>query len=170
MSSGASGLLGGPTASDGSMQSFYNFLDPGNILGRSNSSDIAANLFDPGNMLGFNPAANPQLNGQAAKAAGSTALTLPAPNGNVNPVLYSPNSFVPRQPLGPGAYNAMAARLAGPVYMPQVQSPSVSATGTTTGAGLPGGVPALAQLLVQRLGGATAMPYNAKLGAMGYAR
>ena len=53
MSSGASGLLGGPTASDGSMQSFYNFLDPGNILGRSNSSNIAANFFDPGNMLGF---------------------------------------------------------------------------------------------------------------------
>ena len=121
MSSGSSGLLGGPTASDGSIQSFYNLLDPGNITGKANSGDIAANILDPGNVLGMNPAADPQLNGQAP---GAGALTLPAPSGNVKPILYSPNSFVPRQPAGPGAYNTMAAQLAGPVYMPQVLQPA----------------------------------------------
>ena len=170
MSSGSSGLLGGPTASDGSIQSFYNFLDPGNITGKANSGDIAANFLDPGNLFGMNPAANPQLNGQAANPASAATLTLPAANGSVNPILYSPNSFTARQPAGPGNYNAMAAQLAGPVYLPQVLQPAVPGrVGTNLGAA--GSASAMPLSPLQRLGLVGAIsPYNPKGNPMVYAR
>jgi hypothetical protein len=69
-----------------------------------------------------------------------TTLT---PNGPVNPMLYDPNSFAPRRPSGPGAFNAMAAELAGPAYQPRrmpVQAPS-SPVGSGAGMGMGGMTP-----------------------------
>ena len=68
---------------------------------------------DPLNLYG-NASANGALfpsTGPNAAGSGSngTGITLPQPNGNANPMLYSPSAFAQRQPAAPGAYNAMVA-------------------------------------------------------------
>jgi hypothetical protein len=127
MSNGSFGLFGGAHSSDGSIQSLYNLLDPGNIMGKSNSGDIAANFLDPGNLFGMNPAADPTLNGQAPNSNAAN-VTLPRPSGNVHPIMYDPDSFVARQPTAPGQFNAMVAALAGPQYAPRLLQQRKAAT------------------------------------------
>jgi len=91
-------------------------LDPlGNQITRWGGDPL--NLYGNASATGaLFPSTGPNAAGYGANGAG---MTLPAPNGNVNPILYSPASFAQRQPAAPGAYNAMVAQLAGPVYQPK---------------------------------------------------
>lgn len=160
--------------SSGGMSSALGKLDPlGNKITQWGGDPL--NLYGNQN----NPSAALFPSGMPAPA---TPSVLPAPNGNVTPITYNPNSFVPRQPAGPGAYNAMVAQLAGPAYRPQIQNlppPPPSLPLPLPLPGIPGISPAvhtaltgttLAQLLAQRPDGAMAMPYNPKYGPTRYAR
>lgn len=113
----SSGLLGGPNAIDGSMQSFYNIGDPFNLTGKASSGHALSNILDPGNVFGFNQAANPNAGQNGA-------------NGGVPSVL--PNlgaaSMIPQMPMGHfqsfngggGPFNQMAANsMGGQVFNPK---------------------------------------------------
>jgi len=77
--------------------------DPLNLYGNKNNP----------NALIF-PSSNPNANGNGVPA---TLPTLP----NVGaPQIYKPNSFGGYASLGAGPYNAMASRMAGPQYRPQL--------------------------------------------------
>lgn len=109
----SSGFLGGPNAIDGSTQSLWNAIDPGNISGHSSSGHILSNVFDPGNVFGFNQAANPNAGQNGANSA----------NGGVPSVLpnLGASSMIPQMPGGAfqpfngggGPFNQMAAQSAG---------------------------------------------------------
>lgn len=73
---------------------------------------------DPWNLYGEKDNPNALFFPSSSGDASGLPTTL-TPNGPVNPILYNPNSFAPRTPSAPGAFNAMAAQLAGPVYQPQ---------------------------------------------------
>ena len=153
--------------SSGGMSSALGKLDPlGNKITQWGGDPL--NLY--GNQNNPNAALFPS--GAPASAA---SIVLPAPNGSITPITYNPTSFVQRQPAGPGSYNAMAAQLAGPAYMPQIQSPPPVAgnAGIGNAAGTLPGNAALARLLAQvQARGAVAqpLPYNPKSGAMVYAK
>jgi hypothetical protein len=87
-----------------------------NNLGTKVGNSVAGwNLFNAGNLQ------NPGGSG-----SGPTLPNVLTPAGPTNPSFYSATAFAPRQAPGPGAYNAMAAQLAGPVYAGGVQIPGVS--------------------------------------------
>lgn len=128
------GFLGGSGAIDGSSQSLWNVLDPGNITGQNKtpgssvgSMQSVRNLLDPGNVLGFNQNANP--NGPN----GSNS------NGGIPSVLpnLGPQSLIPQAPRGGfmpvntsgGGFNAMANQGAGQLFNPaMIRKPSAPST------------------------------------------
>lgn len=124
----SSGLLGGPNAIDGSMQSFINLADPANIFGGSSSGHIISNILDPGNLFGFNQAANPNAgqNGQNGIAGGVPSVL---PNlGAQSMIPQMPQGgFMPlgqTNPMGGnggGIFNQMAANSAGQIFNPSPQ-------------------------------------------------
>ena len=128
----SSGLLGGPGAIDGSMQSFWNIADPANLTGNASSGHILSNIFDPGNVFGMNQAANPYGPGGVGSQNGT--------NGGVPSVLpnLGAHSMIPQTPQGGfmplgqtnptggnggGIFNQMAANSAGPLFSPGYQNP-----------------------------------------------
>lgn len=151
--------------SSGGMSSALGKLDPlGNKITQWGGDPL--NLYGNQN----NPYAALFPSGTPASAA---AITLPAPNGSITPITYNPNSFVQRQPAGSGAYTAMAAQLAGPAYMPQIQNlPAVVRNrGTNDAAGTAPAGTTLAQLLAQVRGERTPpMSYDPRMSPMVYVK
>lgn len=122
--------------SSGGMSSALGKLDPlGNKITQWGGDPL--NLY--GNQNNPNAALFPY--GSPASAA---PMVLPAPSGGITPITYDPNSFFQRQPTGPGAYNGMAAQLAGPVYLPQMMRPEAAKAAISA--------PALRPTLIPRQG------------------
>lgn len=94
-----------------------NAYDPANIMGKSGSS-FGDNLLDPGGWWGINKEGAMQKKPGEAPGGPDSLPLLP---GNYMPFLYSPSSFAAR-PMGGGYYNNMAARMAGPLYVPRLLS------------------------------------------------
>lgn len=123
------GFLGGSGAIDGTSQSLWNAIDPGNISGHSSSGHILSNVIDPGNVFGFNQAANP--NGQAG--AGNATF----PNlGAASMIPQAPGGAFQHIHNGAGTYNNMAATGAGGLAF----NPSANAGGPKPSQGSPIGI------------------------------
>lgn len=109
------GIFGNGNAGSGG-GGLYQLLDPLGVAGMDNGALDPLNLFPTNQPGGAN---YQQKNGTPLPST----LT---PNGSTTPIFTSPLSWAPRQPTAPGAYNAMATQLAGPVYTGGLQIPGVS--------------------------------------------
>lgn len=139
------GLLGGSGAIDGTGQSLWNAVDPGNISGHSSSGHILSNVLDPGNVLGFNQAANPN----GAPGAPQTSF----PNlGAASMIPQMPGGAFQAISEGGGPYNKMASQGAGGLMF----NPGASPKGMPAG----GNMPTQQGIKPQQGGTASTMPYS----------